>query len=153
MSCASTAFKLSSPDFQYGDTMPVAFTCKGANQAPTLEWRDVPEGTKTFVLIVDDPDAPSGTWNHWVLYNIPSTSNSVSDHTSVGTNGVNSALHERYDGPCPPEGTGEHRYFFKLYAVDTILDVPSKNASKDRVKRGMSGHILGTAEYMGTQAP
>jgi Raf kinase inhibitor-like YbhB/YbcL family protein len=152
MSSAS-AFTLSSPDFQYGDIMPVAFTCKGANQVPTLQWRDAPDGTKTFVLIVDDPDAPSGTWNHWVLYNIPGTSNSISDQTSVGMNGVNSAFHERYDGPCPPKGTGEHRYFFKLYAVDTILNVPSKNASKDRVKRAMNGHILGTAEYMGTQAP
>lgn len=149
---SAAAFSLSCDDFAYGETIPVGFTCRGKDQKPALSWQGAPEGTKSFVLIMDDPDAPAGTWTHWVLYNIPSTANAVSDETSVGTAAMNSALKADYAGPCPPEGTGVHRYFFKLYALDTPLDL-QPYASRAQVENAMTNHILGEAEYMGTRSP
>src|SRR5207244_4460813 len=118
----------------------------GGDHTPALQWSDVPEGTKSFVMIMEDPDAPIITWTHWVLYNIPATSNEVSDQTSVGTAGMNSWFRADYGGPCPPKGT--HRYFFRLYALDTLLDLPPK-ASKKQILRQMHHHILQKATLVG----
>jgi len=148
------AFTLRSPDFGNGADIPAPFTCTGEDRSPVLEWRDPPAGTKTFALIMDDPDAPAGTWVHWVIYNIPGAAHSLAggfdkrDHLPDGTHqGQNDFRKIGYNGPCPPPGKA-HRYFFKLYALDAQLPF-DKVATKSAIERAMEGHILGHAEWMG----
>lgn len=142
-----------SPEFGYGDFIPVKYTCDGEDVSPPLEWTNVPEGTKSFVLICDDPDAPLGIWDHWILFNIPPDVRKLEAGIKPLEKLENGAVHGKnswgklgYGGPCPPSGT--HRYFFKLYALDTTLDL-KPGATKKEVLKKMEGHIIGYGELMG----
>lgn len=137
--------KLSSPAFEHNDYMPKKYTCQGENISPPLVVEDIPEDTKTLALIVDDPDAPAKTWIHWVVYNIKPLAE-VEDNTVPGTQGKNDSNPRNYGGPCPPSGT--HRYFFKLYALDTELDL-AEGATKEELLEAMEGHIIEKAELIG----
>lgn len=141
---------LTSSAFKPGEQIPEMYGCHSKNISPPLQWRDIPEGTKSLVLIMDDPDAPKGVWVHWVLYNIPPTINSLNENISklpAGTQvGFNSWKHKNYGGPCPPSGT--HRYFFKLYALDIQLAIKD-NPDKSTIEAAIKGHTLASAELMG----
>lgn len=142
------AMALASPSFNEGDPIPLKFSCDGEDISPELDWFGIPEGTVSLALIMDDPDAPGSTWVHWVLFNLPMDLSGLREGmTGVGQDGTNSWNRTGYGGPCPPSGT--HRYFFKLYALDTNLDIKS-GANKDALEEAMEGHILGQAELMGT---
>ena len=141
---------LTSPAFTQGQPIPQKFSCKGADVSPTLAWAEPPAGTQSFALIMDDPDAPMGTWVHWVLFNIPSTARGLPESATFADGslqGTTSAHSTGYHGPCPPSGT--HRYFFKLYALNITLDLTS-SADKKAVEAAMKGHILAQTELMGT---
>lgn len=143
-------FELSSGSFEYGEPIPAVYSCEGKDTSPGLKWSNIPPDTESFALIMDDPDAPSGTWVHWVAYDIPGRLAGLDEGEAPGKNGLNSWGNEGYGGPCPPKGHGPHRYFFKLYALDTItLDLPS-GATVGEVKTAINGHVLAVAEYMGT---
>lgn len=143
------SLELKSDAFANGQSIPAKYSCTGKNISPALTWSNAPAGTQSFALIVDDPDAPMGTWVHWVLYNIPSSTTSLPESTNADgiSVGKNSSNHMSYDGPCPPSGT--HRYFFKLYALDSTLSL-SPGATKEQVLNTMKGHILAQGELMGT---
>ena len=148
-------FKLSSTVFSDGGTIPVRYTCDGNDISPPLAWTGVPVGTSSLVLIVDDPDAPVGTWVHWLLYDIPVGINDLPEGlpatdkvTDIGTQGINDFQKIGYGGPCPPLGK-PHRYFFKLYALDTMLSLdPGK--TKKELENAIQGHILAKTELIGT---
>ena len=147
------AFELTSTAFTNGDPIPMKYTCDDHDISPPLKWKDPPEGTRSFALINDDPDAPVGTWVHWVLYNLPGSTLSLpeavqsdADLPESGRHGQNSWGRPGYGGPCPPGGT--HRYFFKLYALDAELELAA-GASKDELLRVMEGHVLASTETMG----
>ncbi len=151
---AAMGFELKSRAFSSSGTIPTKYTCDGADLSPPLEWTGVPEGFETFALIADDPDAPVGTWVHWVLYNIPGSASSLPEGVSTkekleeGTiQGINDFRRVGYGGPCPPPGK-PHRYFFKLYALSKKLDLPP-GATKKELLKSMQGSILGQAELMG----
>jgi len=146
---ATMSLTLTSDAFANGQSIPAKYSCVGKNISPALSWNESPVGTKSFALIVDDPDAPMGTWVHWVLFNIPASTQSLQENadSSAMTAGKNSSGNTRYDGPCPPSGT--HRYFFKLYALDSTLSL-SPGATKEQVLKEMEGHILAQGELMGT---
>lgn len=150
------SIELSSPAFQAGQSIPPQYTCDGEDISPPLRWGDPPEGTRSFALIMDDPDAPAGTWVHWVVYNLPAEVRELPEGASRARAGEFSlpqgALQGKtsfnrtdYGGPCPP--SGQHRYFFRLYALDTTLEgnTPDKNA----LLTAMKGHILAQGELMG----
>lgn len=139
--------KLISNAFKNGQEMPMEFTGEGENISPDLLWQEVPANTRSFVLIVDDPDAPSKTWVHWVLYNIPASVRQIERDSYKGSLGINSNGRVAYDGPMPP--SGKHRYFFKLYALDSTINV-SSNPTKEMVENAMKGHILAEGQLMGT---
>ena len=148
------AFELTSTAFGQGEPIPRRYTCDGEDISPPLQWSDPPQGTQSFALIADDPDAPMGTWVHWVLYNIPAQARSLPEAVSSDAelpdgsrHGQNSWRRLGYGGPCPPSGT--HRYFFKLYALDAQLDLAA-GTNKKQLLRAMEGHILAQAELMGT---
>lgn len=140
-----------SPVFQQGKPIPPKYSCKGENISPALTWQGAPENTASFVLIMDDPDAPKGTWVHWVIYNLPDDVHHLSENANIaslgGIEGNNSWSKATYGGPCPPSGM--HRYFFKLYALDGMLALPT-GANKEQVLQAMKGHVLARAELMGT---
>lgn len=145
--------QLTSPAFKAGGMIPVEYTCDGPNVSPPLFWTDAPAGTKTFALIADDPDAPGKIWVHWVVWNIPTSTSGLEENlpkTASLPNGAQQGMTDfrqiGYGGPCPPSGT--HRYFFKLYALDIMLDFPS-STTKGGLERAMNGHILAQAELMG----
>ena len=145
---------LTSNAFASGQNIPSKYSCLGREISPDLSWTGAPVATKSFALILDDPDAPMGTWVHWVMYNIPATTNSLSEAVPAGgqlsdgsLQGENSSGNLGYNGPCPPSGT--HRYFFKLYALDTLLSL-SSGVRKDQLLKAMDGHILAQGELMGT---
>lgn len=148
------AFVLRSPDFANGASIPRPFTCDGEDRSPALEWNEAPAGTKTFALIADDPDAPIGTWVHWVIHNIPASAHSLpsgvekKEELADGSRqGRNDFRKIGYNGPCPPPGKA-HRYFFKLYALNAELTLGA-GAAKADLERAMGGHILGQTEWMG----
>lgn len=148
-----TQIKVESSAFQDGAMIPKAYTCDGANVSPPLDWKDVPEKTKTLALITDDPDAPAKTWVHWVVFNLPARAKGLAENVAAqgslaggGTQGTNDFRKVGYGGPCPPGGT--HRYFFKLYALDTELTLDS-TATKDQLLKAMEGHILAEGQLMG----
>jgi hypothetical protein len=143
---AEVTMKISSPDFNHNGLIPSRFTCQGEDLSPRLEITYVPEKAKSLVLIVDDPDAPMGTWDHWVVYNIPPETKVIEQGAVPGIQALNSYQKLPWGGPCPPSGT--HRYFFTLYAVDKLLDLDG-NARKTDVKVAMTGHILDKAELVG----
>ncbi len=147
------AMKLMSPAFEEGGMIPAKFTCDGEDFSPALSWEGVPAGTQSFALIADDPDAPMGTWVHWVMYNIPDTTRHLDEAVPVveklpdgSLQGINDFRKIGYGGPCPPSGV--HRYYFKLYALDAKLKLPA-GSTKAELLRAMAGHILGKAEFMG----
>ena len=128
--------------------MPSEYTCDGDDLSPPLSISDVPSNAKSLALVMDDPDAPAGTWDHWVVFNIPAATKEIPKGTEPkGTKGKNSWGRTGYGGPCPPSGT--HRYFFKLYALDTALNLP-EGAAKKELERAMQGHVVAQAELMGT---
>lgn len=145
--------KITSNAFQNECMIPDKYTCKGQDISPSLKWEGAPPGTKSFVIICDDPDAPVGTWDHWLLFNIPASvtelNENIPDLPELANGirqGKNSWGRTDYGGPCPPSGT--HRYFFKLFALDAMLDL-KPGADKKQIMRAMEGHILGKAELMG----
>ena len=145
--------KITSSAFAEGGMIPAKYTCDGADVSPPLQWDAVPEGTKTIALINDDPDAPMGTWVHWVILNIPAdvkelaenipTDKTLSNGAKQGTNDFGKI---GYGGPCPPGGT--HRYFFKLYALNSEIDLDA-GADKEQLVKAMEGHILGKGQLIG----
>ncbi|KTD21953.1 Phosphatidylethanolamine-binding protein [Legionella lansingensis] len=139
---------IESPAFANNGFIPVQYTCDGADSSPPLLWKDAPVQTKSYVLIVDDPDAPAGTWVHWVLFNIPADVKQLngSGLPAGAESGKNSWGKVGYGGPCPPSGT--HRYFFKLYALDTVLTLTS-SANKQDVLKAMQNHVLESSELIG----
>ncbi len=139
---------LTSPAFNEGEAIPVEYSCDGDDLSPDLDWFGIPEGTASLALIMDDPDAPVGTWIHWVLYNIPADMPGLQlGMTGVAVDGTNSWGTTGYGGPCPPGDT--HHYFFKLYALDLNLDLAA-GTNKEELLAAMDSHILGQAELMGT---
>ena len=147
------AFELTSTAFAPGEPIPQKYTCDGEDISPPLQWSDPPQGTQSFALIADDPDAPIGTWVHWVLYNLPAEARALPEAVPPDAELPDGSRHGQngwrklgYGGPCPPSGT--HRYFFKLYALDTVLDLAA-GASKKQVLQAMEGHILAQTELMG----
>lgn len=148
-------FSVSAPGFGTGQPIPRAHTCNGPDRSPALTWTHVPLGTRAFALLCDDPDAPMGTWDHWVIYNIPGSAKGLieglvaSEHLPDGTlQGVNSWGRTGYGGPCPPPGKA-HRYFFRLYALDAPLPLGA-GATKAQVLAAAEGRTLAAAETMGT---
>ena len=146
-------FQLASPSFPEGAPIPKRFSCDGDNVSPALQWSPQPAGVKSYALIVDDPDAPVGTFVHWVLYNIPGEVSALPEAVAptrqvlgLGEQGRNSARQTGYMGPCPPGGT--HRYFFKLFALDALL-TPSGDPTAADLEKAMQGHVLGEAQLMG----
>lgn len=143
---------LTSNAFQNGGAIPTQFTCDGSDQAPSLQWSDPPQGTKSFALVIDDPDAPSGTFRHWGVFDIPASARSIGGGQRTGTEVMNDFGKAGYGGPCPPKGHGAHHYHFKLFALDTdklglspsakIVDV--ENAARPRAIA--QGELVGTYE-------
>ena len=149
------AMEITSGAFAPSGSIPVEYTCDGRDVSPPLAWSASPDGTKAFALIVDDPDAPAGTWVHWVIYDIPATAKTL--NASVPTSsaledgsrqGINDFRKMGYAGPCPPRGAA-HRYFFKLYALDAATNLPP-SATKAQLLKATQGHVLGHAELVGT---
>ena len=137
--------KISSPEFSDNGFIPAKFTCEGKEINPCLEISGIPADAKELALIVDDPDAPAGTFVHWVVYNIPILG-LIEEDSIPGTRGVNTVNEKSYHGPCPPSGT--HRYFFKIYALDEKLNL-REGLSKGGLERAMQGHIIDKAELVG----
>lgn len=136
---------ISSAAFIDNGFIPIRYTCNGKNVNPSLNFDHIPSETHTLALILDDPDAPIGTWTHWLIWNIPVTHHLKEDH-APGVQGVNDFGNINYGGPCPPKGT--HRYFFKIYALDCQLDLPA-GSNKTSLEKAMAGHILGFGELIG----
>lgn len=144
----SSAMQITSSVFQHNQPIPTKYTCDGENINPPLTFSDVPAQAKSLVLINDDPDALAGTWVHWTVWNIPPTTTAISENSvpQGAVEGVTSFRKPGYGGPCPPSGT--HRYFFKLYALDTTLSL-GPSATKQDLEKAMEGHILAKAEFIG----
>jgi len=139
--------KITSSAFQQGGNIPSKFTCDGANTSPPLQISDMPSEAKSLVLIVDDPDAPSGLFTHWAVWNIsPQTSAIAEGSTPKGAQGTNDFGKSGYGGPCPPSGT--HRYYFKIFALDREVVLPS-GAKRSELNTAMKGHVIGQGELMG----
>ena len=145
--------ELTSSAFEQGGTIPKKHTCDGADVSPALKWGAVPKGTRSLALILEDPDAPRGTWVHWVIFNLPPTINNVPEGMPPIAQLANGERHGKndfgklgYGGPCPPSGT--HRYSFRIYALDTVLTLESGTAKKD-VAKAMEGHLLAKGELVG----
>lgn len=150
---AQSEMALSIKSFADHSPIPARYTCSGYNISPALSWSHAPAGTKSFALIVDDPDAPSGMWVHWVAYNIPAHITMLNEGVIPNDirfkQGVNDFKKIGYGGPCPPRGHGQHRYMFKLYALDTILN-PSQPVTKSVLEAALNGHVLAQSVVTGT---
>lgn len=154
-------FQIASTSFQPGQSIPEIYTCKGKNTSPEIHWKGAPAKTQSFVLIVEDPDAPMQVWTHWLLYNIPVKKGGPDVNTyeltegyprdEVGSGGILQGLNDfrkiGYDGPCPPSGI--HRYYFKLYALNGLLSVGA-GLTKEQLLAAMKGHILAETQLVGT---
>jgi len=152
----STNIIVKSDSFSDGGMIPAKYTCDGANISPQLSWDNAPKGTKSFVLICEDPDAPMGTFTHWVLYDIPADVHELPENLpkdKILPNGAKQGITDfkkvGYGGPCPPNGT--HRYYFKLYALDTLLNL-EPGLKKEDILKAMNGHILAQGQIMGKYA-
>ena len=137
--------KISSPSFEENSFIPAKHTCDGENVSPVLNVADIPEEAKSLAIIADDPDAPNGTWVHWVIWNMPVTHH-IKENDAHGVNGVNDFHKNMYNGPCPPKGT--HRYFFKVYALDDTFEL-RETSTKSDLERAMSDHIIAFGELVG----
>lgn len=149
-----SGFRLESSAFREGEPIPRRFTCSGEDTSPALHWTAPPARTRSLVLIVEDPDAPGGVWTHWMVFNLPASARSMPENVPKqgevpggGLQGTNSFGHIGYGGPCPPPGK-PHRYFFRLYALDTMLSLKA-GASRQEVLEAAKGHILAQAHLMG----
>lgn len=147
-------FESKSSAFSAGQNIPKKFTCEGPDVSPALSWSEAPAGTQSFGLIMDDPDAPAGTWVHWVLYNLPADTRELSENVpkdrelaNGARQGTNDFKKVGYGGPCPPPGPA-HRYFFKLYALDAPVNL-KPGATKAELEKAMQNHILAQTELMG----
>lgn len=139
--------KISSSAFQEKGSIPAKYTCDGEDRIPPLTFAEVPAGARALALVMDDPDAPMGTWDHWVVWNMPPTTKEIAEgQAPQGVVGRNSWGKSSYGGPCPPDR--EHRYFFKLYALDATLDLPA-SARKADLQKAMRGHVLAEAQLVG----
>ena len=144
--------KLSVSGFAEGGTIPQRHTCEGPDLSPAMSWSGEPAGTRSFALIVDDPDAPVGTWNHWLLYDVPASTHALGEGikpAEAGLSGNNDFGRPGYGGPCPPRGHGPHRYFFKLYALDAGSLGLAAGASRAELDRALRGRVLAEVQYMG----
>jgi len=137
--------QLTSPEFKHNGFIPAKFTCEGEDVNPALMINGVPEGTKSLALIMDDPDAPIGTWVHWVVFDMPVIPK-IDENSVPGKLGITNSGKNNYHGPCPPSGT--HRYFFKIYCLDTKLNL-AQGISKGQLEKAMQGHVLDKAELVG----
>jgi Raf kinase inhibitor-like YbhB/YbcL family protein len=137
--------KITSPDFKNSELIPKKFTCDGEDVSPGLVIESIPQQAKSLALVVDDPDAPMGTWVHWVVYDMPLSSR-IEQNSTPGKQGINDFGRRNYGGPCPPSGT--HRYFFKVYALDAMLNL-KEGLNKKGLERFLQGHILEKAELVG----
>lgn len=147
LAAGGAKMKITSSAFQEGGNIPSKFSCDGADTSPPLQITDVPSGAKSLVLIVDDPDAPSGLFTHWTAWNIsPQTSTIAEGSTPKGVQGTSDFGKSGYGGPCPPSGT--HRYYFKIFALDRELDLPS-GAKRRQLDAAMKGHVIAQGELMG----
>jgi len=151
---ALRAFTLTSPAFKQGENIPSVYTCDSINISPELHWNKPSDKIKSYVLIMDDPDAPMGTWVHWVMFNIPAKDSMLSTHQVTDSNmtsgikqGITSFQSTGYGGPCPPNGS--HRYFFKLFAIDTTFNSPCRTTGEKKLIALMKGHIISEGELMG----
>lgn len=147
--------QITSTAFAEGQPIPDQYSCAGPDVSPPLTWSNAPAGTKSFALITDDPDAPMGTWVHWVIYNLPPTTTALAENTprspelpNGAKQGVNDFGRTGYGGPCPPRGK-PHHYHFKIYALDTPLDLKS-GATKKELLKAMNGHVLAEGQLVGT---
>ncbi len=147
-------FAIESTAWRAGETIPKKFTCDGADVSPPLEWKSAPAGTQSFSLVAEDPDAPSGLFTHWMIYDLPANATSLAENQprqkelgNGARQGRNSFGKVGYGGPCPPPGPA-HRYFFRLYALNGKLEL-APGASREQFNRAIAGHILAQAEYMG----
>ena len=147
-------FVLTSPAFKGGETIPKKYTCDGVDVSPPLSWSGFPAGTKSFVLIVEDPDAPGGIFTHWIAYNISSEITSLPENVEKVERLVNGVLQGMnnfgkigYNGPCPPPGS-KHRYYFRIYALDCYIDLPP-GATREEILKAIEGHVIGEAELLG----
>jgi Raf kinase inhibitor-like YbhB/YbcL family protein len=144
--CGSpSTITVTSTAFKANEFIPVKHSCLGENVSPELEFTGIPENAKSLALIMDDPDAPNGDFVHWVMWNIPVT-NTIAENAQPGMQGLNGRKENKYTGPCPPSGT--HHYHFKIYALDTELNLPS-TTDKYALLKAMEGHVLGTGELIG----
>ena len=148
---------VTSPRISANQTIPAQYTCEGPDVSPALQWQGAPEGTKSLALICDDPDAPGGTWVHWVMFNIPATATSLPENVAKtespgngggAKQGLNSFRKIGYGGPCPPPGHGSHRYFFRLFALDTELKL-QPGVTKRQLEVALEGHVLARGELLG----
>jgi Raf kinase inhibitor-like YbhB/YbcL family protein len=151
----AAAIQVTSPAFKEGEVIPRDNTCEGKDLSPALQWGKVPDGTKGLALICDDPDAPVGTWVHWVIYGIPADATGLpagvptdKELETGAKQGTNDFKNIGYGGPCPPKGHGFHRYFFKLYALDAELAL-KPGATKKDLEAAMKGHILAEGQLIG----
>ena len=148
---AATNFSLTSSAFAEGASIPQKFTCSGEGTSPQLKWSGAPANAKSFALIMDDPDAPSGTFTHWIAFDIPTTQTEIAEGTkNIGKGGKNGRGQTGYTGPCPPSGT--HRYFFTFYALDLPTLSLNDGAARAEVEKAMNGHIISQSQLMGRYA-
>ena len=151
--CYSSNMKITSSAFGHNQSIPSKYTCDEDNTNPPLEFSDLPEGTVSLALIMDDPDVPKhlrpdGNWDHWLVWNIPGDTTGIPEATvAPGVTGKNTGETNKYQGPCPPDR--EHRYFFKLYALDTMLELDPQTTTKADIEQAMDGHTLDKAELIG----
>jgi Raf kinase inhibitor-like YbhB/YbcL family protein len=142
-------FELRSPEFERGQPIPRKHTCEGEDVSPPLAWAGAPEGTASLALVVDDPDAPSGTFTHWLAWGIDPAAGSLAEGEAGPVEGRNDFGSSGWRGPCPPPGHGPHRYSFRLYALESELDLPA-GAGKTEVERAIAEGVLAAAELVGT---
>ena len=145
-------FRLTVEGFREGGTIPRRHTCEGEDVSPALFWEDAPPTAKSFALVMDDPDAPAGTWNHWLLWDIPAGVTRIEEGFrpgSLGVSGTNDFGKPGYGGPCPPRGHGPHRYYFRLYALDVESLGLAEGARRAQLDAALRGHVLDEAQYMG----
>ena len=145
-----TKMSLTSDAFQDGAAIPAQYTCDGANQSPALSWGEPPQGTKSFALVVDDPDAPNGTFRHWGAYDIPANTRSIATGQSAGLQATNDMGKPGYGGPCPPKGHGAHHYRFKLFALSVERLEVGANPKVLDVETGATRHAIGRGDLIGT---
>ena len=141
-------FEITSDAFEEGATIPRRHTCEGENRSPPLSWTGAPEGARSVALIVDDPDAPVGTFTHWLAWGIDPGAGGLGEGEAAPGEGRNGFGNAGYAGPCPPPGHGPHRYFFRLHALDAELDL-RPGADREELEQALEGHVLETAELMG----